>query len=273
VEAKGLSSPFLHWSWEHIEGDSGPLFIFGFLSAYRGVAKFLGVTGLIIVVGGLGAWFTSQPMSVGAGAGGVVFGYFGYVLVRGAFDRHLIDIVVGVVMALCFAYQFAGLLPQEGIGRQAHVFGFLGGLLGGWLFRDRARPRPATASPDPNPRAALLKNWTISGSETAGHRPDEPSGGADDARVLRQEPVGIDHVPRAPKPNIRPLCSGIRSPGEKSDRNMPYAKFSPCGWPMLGMGCRQFGIRTRAHDEQAYLLTRPTPDMGHICRFYRLLCV
>ncbi|MGI5292576.1 rhomboid family intramembrane serine protease [Nonomuraea polychroma] len=154
-----VSSPFLHWSWEHIEGNSGPLFIFGFLSAYRGVAKFLGVTGLIIVVSGLGAWFTSHPMSVGAGASGVVFGYFGYVLVRGAFDRHLIDIVVGVVMALCFAYQFAGLLPQEGIGWQAHVFGFLGGLLGGWLFRDRGRPRPATASPDPNPRAALMKEW------------------------------------------------------------------------------------------------------------------
>ncbi|MGP3913662.1 rhomboid family intramembrane serine protease [Nonomuraea sp. 10N515B] len=152
-----VSSPFLHWSWEHIEANSGPLFIFGFLSAYRGVAKFLGVTGLIIVVSGLGAWFTSQPMSVGAGASGVVFGYFGYVLVRGAFDRHLIDIVVGVVMALCFAYQFAGLLPQEGIGWQAHLFGFLGGLLGGWLFRDRGRPRPTTASPDPNSRATLLK--------------------------------------------------------------------------------------------------------------------
>ncbi|WP_327583294.1 rhomboid family intramembrane serine protease [Nonomuraea sp. NBC_00507] len=110
-----------------------------------------------IVASGLGAWFTSQPMSVGAGASGVVFGYFGYVLVRGAFDRHLIDIVVGVVMALCFAYQFAGLLPQEGIGWQAHLFGFLGGLLGGWLFRDRGRPRPATASPDPNSRATLLK--------------------------------------------------------------------------------------------------------------------
>ncbi|MFF5210163.1 rhomboid family intramembrane serine protease [Streptosporangium sp. NPDC000396] len=154
-----VSAPFLHWSWEHIEANSGPLFVFGFLSAYRGVAKFLGVTGLIILVSGLGAWFTSDPQSTGAGASGVVFGYFGYVLVRGAFDRHLIDIVVGVVMALSFAYQFTGLLPQEGIGWQAHLFGFLAGLLGGWLFRDRDRdrPRPTPASPHQNPRAALLK--------------------------------------------------------------------------------------------------------------------
>lgn len=151
------SAPFLHWSWAHIEANSGPLFVFGFLSAYRGVAKFLGVTGLIIVVSGLGAWFTASPLSVGAGASGVVFGYFGYVLVRGIFDRHLIDIVVGVVMALCFAYQFTGLLPQEGVGWQAHLSGFLAGLLGGWVFRDRARPRPAQASPPQDSKAALLK--------------------------------------------------------------------------------------------------------------------
>jgi membrane associated rhomboid family serine protease len=31
-----LSAPFLHFSWAHIEGNSGPLFIFGFLAAYRG---------------------------------------------------------------------------------------------------------------------------------------------------------------------------------------------------------------------------------------------
>ncbi|MEV7008386.1 rhomboid family intramembrane serine protease [Streptosporangium sp. NPDC051022] len=154
-----VSAPFLHWSWEHIEANSGPLFIFGFLSAYRGVAKFFGVTGLIVLVSGLGAWFTSDPQSTGAGASGVVFGYFGYVLVRGAFDRHLIDIVVGVVMALCFAYQFTGLLPQEGIGWQAHLFGFLAGLLGGWLFRDRDRnrPQPAPASAQQDSKAALLK--------------------------------------------------------------------------------------------------------------------
>ncbi|MEU1735180.1 rhomboid family intramembrane serine protease [Streptosporangium sp. NPDC020145] len=161
------TSPFLHWSWEHIEANSGPLFVFGFLSAYRGVVRFLGVTGLIILVSGLGEWLTAGSTSVAVGASGVVFGYFGYVLVRGAFDRHLIDIVVGVVMALCFAYQITGgLLPQEGVAWQGHVFGFLGGLLGGWLFRNRAAasaPAPASragaakpSSPEDS-RAALLK--------------------------------------------------------------------------------------------------------------------
>lgn len=161
-----ISAPFLHFSWAHIEGNSGPLFIFGFLSAYRGVKRFFGVTALIALTSGLGAWFTSSPQAVGAGASGLVFGYFGYVLVRGAFDRHLIDIVIGLVMALCFAYQFAGLLPAEGIGWQAHVFGFLGGILGGWLFRDRRHAAAPAAPAAPT------------GSGTAG----APKTGPDDSR-------------------------------------------------------------------------------------------
>ncbi|WP_208803292.1 rhomboid family intramembrane serine protease [Microbispora triticiradicis] len=155
-----VSAPLLHWSWAHIEGNSGPLFIFGFLAAYRGVRRFLGVTGLIAVASGLGSWFTADAATVGAGASGLVFGYFGYVLVRGAFDRHLIDIVIGLVMGLCFAYQFAGLLPAEGIGWQAHVFGFVGGILGGYLFRDRGArsvEKEPGGTPPGGSRPALLK--------------------------------------------------------------------------------------------------------------------
>jgi membrane associated rhomboid family serine protease len=132
-----LTAPFLHFSWKHIEGNSGPLFIFGFLAAYRGIAKFAGVTAIVVLTSGLAAWFFEAPQSVGAGASGVVFGYFGYIIVRGLFDRHAIDVLIGAVMALCFAYQFAVLLPQQGIGWQAHVGGLAGGILSGWLLRDR----------------------------------------------------------------------------------------------------------------------------------------
>ncbi|WP_436492126.1 rhomboid family intramembrane serine protease [Actinokineospora sp. HUAS TT18] len=136
-----FTAPLLHGSWGHIEGNSGPLFIFGFLAAYRGVKKFLWVSLLIAVTSGLGVWFLSDTAAVTVGASGMVFGYLGYILVRGVFDRHLIDIVIGLVMALCFAYQFAALLPTEaGISWQGHMFGFVGGVVGGWVFRER-RPK------------------------------------------------------------------------------------------------------------------------------------
>jgi membrane associated rhomboid family serine protease len=142
-----ITAPFLHFSWAHIEGNSGPLFIFGFLAAYRGVAKFIGVTVLVVVTSGLAAWFSESPGTVGAGASGVVFGYFGYIIVRGIFDRHAIDVLIGAVMALCFAYQFTVLLPHAGIGWQAHIGGLVGGVLAGWVLRERraAKVRPAGA--------------------------------------------------------------------------------------------------------------------------------
>ena len=146
-----ISAPFLHFSWAHIEGNSGPLFIFGFLAAYRGVRKFIWVTILIIFTSGLAAWLAEPANTVGAGASGLVFGYFGYIMVRGFFDRHLIDIVIGAIMALCFAYQFSVLLPRAGIGWQAHIGGLAGGVAAGWIFRERrpkapAKPAPATTS-------------------------------------------------------------------------------------------------------------------------------
>jgi membrane associated rhomboid family serine protease len=138
-----FSAPFLHFSWAHIEGNSGPLFIFGFLAAYRGVRKFLGVTLIVALTSGLGARIFEGTRSIGAGASGLVFGYFAYIIVRGIFDRHPIDLLIGLVMALCFAYQFTVLLPQHGIGWQAHIGGVVGGVLSGWVFRDRSRRTPA----------------------------------------------------------------------------------------------------------------------------------
>ena len=150
-----LTAPFLHFGWAHLEGNSGPLFIFGFLAAYRGIWKFVGVTAVAIVTSGIGAWLTEAPNSVGVGASGVVFGYFGYLMVRGFFDRRLIDVLIGVIMALCFAYQFTVLLPHAGIGWQAHIGGLLGGIVAGWVFRDRRARATAGTGTGGKPAPAL----------------------------------------------------------------------------------------------------------------------
>ncbi len=161
-----LTAPFLHFSWSHIEANSGPLFIFGFLAAYRGLAKFAAVSVIVILTSGFAAWFFESP-GIGAGASGVVFGYFGYIMVRGLFDRHLIDVLIGAVMALCFAYQFAVLLPHQGVGWQAHVGGLAGGVLSGWLLRDR---RAKAVRPAKTAKAAKAGSAqaTRSGATTSG---------------------------------------------------------------------------------------------------------
>ena len=171
-----LTAPFLHFSWAHIEGNSGPLFIFGFLAAYRGVKKFIGVTIIVVLTSGLTAWLAEPVNTVGAGASGVVFGYFGYIMVRGFFDRHVIDMVIGAIMALCFAYQFTVLLPHAGIGWQAHVGGLAGGVLAGWLFRERRPKAPGKPVPATGTGTAGI---TVPGAQAGtGRKPGDPGSSA-----------------------------------------------------------------------------------------------
>ncbi|GKQ36181.1 rhomboid family intramembrane serine protease [Streptomyces sp. A012304] len=151
-----LTAPFLHWNWAHIESNSGPLFVFGFLAAYRGVARFFGLSLLVAVTSGLAVWLFEGRAVDTVGASGLVFGYFGYVVVRGLFDRHLIDTLIGLVMAASFAYLLTVAVPgTPGVSWLGHLGGLAGGLVGAWLFRDR-RPRaaaPARRDDAPGPAA------------------------------------------------------------------------------------------------------------------------
>src|SRR5215470_12790177 len=138
-----FSAPFLHFSWDHIEGNSGPLFVFGLLAAYRGVKKFLGVTLIVAVTSGLGVWLFQGGNELTVGASGLIFGYFGYVLSRGLFDRNLIDALAAVVLGLSYAYILSVAIPgTPGVSWIGHLGGLVGGLACGWIFRTRRSRLP-----------------------------------------------------------------------------------------------------------------------------------
>ncbi|WP_327585794.1 rhomboid family intramembrane serine protease [Nonomuraea sp. NBC_00507] len=130
-----LFAPFLHGGFGHLMANSVPLLVLGFLAGLRDVRKFLWASLIIIVIGGLGTWLTS-PAVYTVGASGLVFGYFGYILARGVFDRRLLDIVIAVGVGIVYYGILAGLLPnQEGISWQGHLFGLVGGVVAGWVLR------------------------------------------------------------------------------------------------------------------------------------------
>ncbi|MEY9874327.1 membrane associated rhomboid family serine protease [Streptacidiphilus sp. MAP12-33] len=171
-----FAAPFLHFSWEHIESNSGPLFVFGFLAAYRGVGRFLWLTLLVTLTSGLAVWFFQGTDTVGVGASGVIFGYFGYVVLRGIFDRHLIDTLIGLVMAASFAYLVTIAVPgTPGVSWLAHLGGLVGGMAGAWLLRDR-RPKavtPVAAGPSGGvPAVPGPASGPLPGPVTAGERSD-----------------------------------------------------------------------------------------------------
>ncbi len=153
-------APFLHFNWDHIEGNSGPLFVFGLLAAYRGVVRFLGVTLLVAVTSGMAVWLFQSSNELTVGASGLIFGYFGYVLARGLIDRNLIDALAAVVMVLSYAYILTVAIPgAHGVSWIGHLGGLIGGVAAGWIFRTRRgltkRGRPAPPV-DSGPGTAVL---------------------------------------------------------------------------------------------------------------------
>ncbi|MGH3411163.1 MAG: rhomboid family intramembrane serine protease [Streptosporangiaceae bacterium] len=168
-------APFLHFNWDHIEGNSGPLFVFGLLAAYRGVAKFLGVTLLVAITSGLAAWLFQGNNELTVGASGLIFGYFGYVLARGVIDRNLIDALAAVVMALSYAYILTVAIPgTPGVSWIDHLGGLVGGLAAGWIFRTRRRVRRAdrTSPPPSDPSASPRQPGTAVDLTSANPRAD-----------------------------------------------------------------------------------------------------
>jgi membrane associated rhomboid family serine protease len=160
-----FTAPFLHFSWQHLEGNSVPLLVLGFLAAYRGIARFIAVTAIAVVTSGLAVWLFQAGNELTVGASGLIFGYFGYVLVRGLFDRNFVDAVVGVIAAIAYASILVVAIPgTPGVSWIGHAGGLVGGVLAGWMLRRRRRPVPAvTPGPSPappeagRPRAALHK--------------------------------------------------------------------------------------------------------------------
>ncbi|MEU1630177.1 rhomboid family intramembrane serine protease [Streptomyces sp. NPDC020096] len=141
-QARGLldiiPAAFIHFGFGHVAANSLPLLVLGFLAALRGIGRFLAISLLIIVVSGLGVWFVAPSGTNTAGASGLIFGLFAYLVVRGFVDRRPLDIALGVVVAVLYGSILWGVLPNAtGVSWQGHLFGLVGGVLAAFLFRER----------------------------------------------------------------------------------------------------------------------------------------
>ncbi len=147
-----FTAPFLHFSWQHIEGNSVPLFVLGVLAAYRSLVRFLLASLIIAVTSGMAVWLLQSSNELTVGASGLIFGYFGYVLVRGFFDRNLVDIGVGLVAgALYWTILQVAIPGTPGVSWIGHLGGLVGGVLAAWLLRNVGPARGPEAKPRPQP--------------------------------------------------------------------------------------------------------------------------
>lgn len=128
-------APFLHADFGHLAANTVPLIVLSFLIMLRRKRDLLVVSVASTLVGGLGAWLLGAGNSVHIGASILVFGYLGYLLSRGIFERKFWPIVGSVAVFFVYGGALHGIFPGDaGISWQGHMFGLIGGIISGRLL-------------------------------------------------------------------------------------------------------------------------------------------
>ena len=146
-----LFAPFLHASLDHIVANSIPFLVLGWMVMLRDERHFIPVTLAGMFGSALVSWLFGAPGSVHIGASGVIFGYLGFLMLSGWYSRSFGSIVLSVIVTVVWGGLVFGMMPgTPGISWQAHVGGFLGGVLAARAFRVRRASDFTTA-----PRASI----------------------------------------------------------------------------------------------------------------------
>ncbi len=131
-----VCAPFLHAGFGHLIANSVPFVILGGIVLLGGRAVFWRVTIFVVLVGGLGVWLFAGRFTNHIGASGLIFGYLGFLLARGFFEKSLTWTLTACAILVVYGGLLFGVLPiRAGVSWQGHLFGFLAGIGAARLFR------------------------------------------------------------------------------------------------------------------------------------------
>lgn len=125
--------PLLHAGWAHLIANSVPFLVLGCLVAVEGAKRFWAVTAMVALIGGAGTWLVNAPGTLTVGSSVLVFGYFGYVVVRvlapGRLAHRFAYAGIAVIVVVMYGTtMFTGIFGvHSGVSWQAHLFGAIGG--------------------------------------------------------------------------------------------------------------------------------------------------
>jgi membrane associated rhomboid family serine protease len=136
-----LFAPFIHANLLHLVTNTVPLVVLGCLVALRGRQEFFIVTAWVMLVGGGAVWLLGRGSSIHIGASGLVFGYLGFILARGVFERSFQSSALAIVVFILYGGALWGVVPgSPRISWESHLFGVLAGAaMGKMLSHPRLR--------------------------------------------------------------------------------------------------------------------------------------
>ncbi len=123
-------APLLHGGLRHLATNTLPLLVLGGLILFQSQQVFVIVTAIVWLSSGLGVWLLGANRTNHLGASGVVFGFFGFLLLRGYFERSVGAIALSVLVGLMYGSMIWGVLPlRRGVSSLGHLCGFVAGVL------------------------------------------------------------------------------------------------------------------------------------------------
>lgn len=129
-----FTAPFLHGSAGHLMTNLVPLLLFIWLSLQWGNRTFWLTTLSICLIGGIGVWLFGRS-AIHIGASGMVYGYFGFLLLAGFRTGRAPYIIISVLVAILYGGMLFGILPTRSfVSFEYHLFGFIGGLIAAWAW-------------------------------------------------------------------------------------------------------------------------------------------
>jgi len=126
--------PILHGGFDHLISNTIPFLVLGWIVLKAEKENFILATAVIILFGGVGTWLIGSR-GVHIGASGLIYGYFGYVMVRAILEKRPLWILIGLVVGIFFGGMIFGVFPKFGqnqISWEGHLCGMLAGAWFGW---------------------------------------------------------------------------------------------------------------------------------------------
>lgn len=128
-------APFLHGGFNHLIANTVPMLTLSWWVMLRSISTWFTATILITLLGGAGTWLIARGGSVHIGASGLVFGYLGFLVARGYYERTMGAIAISLFVMVTYGAMFWGVFPtQSGISWESHLFGLVSGIIAAyWL--------------------------------------------------------------------------------------------------------------------------------------------
>lgn len=139
-------TPWLHSDIGHVASNSVPFLALGWLVSLRGIRYWLAISAAVLLGGGVLTWLLAGGTNH-IGASGMVFGYFGALMGVALADRRPALLAPALVAIFFYGTILAGVVPQDDISWEGHLFGLIVGFAVGRWLADPPAPKPDDDQP------------------------------------------------------------------------------------------------------------------------------